>query len=106
MRLPGLQKFWSIILSCSFFLTAFSVGADPTVIENVTVIDGNGGRPVSGMHVLVRDGQIAAISRTSPKGLPEGTVRIYRGALGPGRGPVGFLGSRGAQSPHLAGFSI
>jgi len=69
------RLFFSVLLCCAAWLIPLSAGAT-TIIENVTVIDGNGGQPVSGMNVTVADGRIRAISREAPAGLPEGTVRI------------------------------
>lgn len=50
--------------------------ANVTVIQNVTVIDGNGEVPVAGRYVTVSDGRISAISETMPENLPADTELI------------------------------
>jgi imidazolonepropionase-like amidohydrolase len=47
-----------------------------TVIENVTLIDGNGGRPVKGAYVTVTDDIISAISTSAPRDLPADTTTV------------------------------
>jgi imidazolonepropionase-like amidohydrolase len=50
--------------------------AETVVIENVTLIDGNGGDPQSNRYVTVRSGRITAIENSTPEGLPESTLFI------------------------------
>lgn len=40
--------------------------AESIVIDNVTVIDGNGGKPATGMTVVVADGRIQAMAKNAP----------------------------------------
>jgi len=47
-----------------------------TVIENVTLIDGNGGAPAKAQFVSIAEGKIEAIAGTPPEDLPANTRRI------------------------------
>jgi len=67
---------YSFLAGCGLLLTAFVANASPTVIEQVTLIDGNGGKPLSGMYVMVEDGRVQTISNKLPDAFPESVVRI------------------------------
>jgi len=64
-----------LLLTSLLMLTAVPV-ADTVVIENVTLIDGNGGKPASRMYVTVVDDKIAGIANRAPDGLPDDVQRI------------------------------
>ena len=57
-------------------LTGSITQAESVVIENVTLIDGNGGKPGKGMYVTVIGGKIDAISGAAPEGLGADVMRI------------------------------
>jgi imidazolonepropionase-like amidohydrolase len=59
-----------------FLLLPLAVGAATVAIDNVTVIDGNGGKPAKGMTVVVADGRITAIARDAV--IPDG-ARVIQG---------------------------
>ncbi len=48
----------------------------PTLITNVTVIDGLGNPPVEGRDILLEDGKIAAIGVTGSLAAPDGTLVV------------------------------
>jgi imidazolonepropionase-like amidohydrolase len=73
---PVLRLIIICLLAAVSWAVSHDVGANFTVIENVTVIDGNGGKPVPGMYVTVTDGRIQAIAGSAPAGLPEGAERV------------------------------
>jgi imidazolonepropionase-like amidohydrolase len=60
-------------LSC---LPALSASAQTTIIENVTLIDGNGGEPRKGMYVTVIGSEIRLVDDTAPAGMPANASRI------------------------------
>jgi imidazolonepropionase-like amidohydrolase len=64
------------LFSGAFWLiVSATVGAD-VIIENVTLIDGNGGNPVPGSYVTIADGQIASIDSDAPEITSVGTVVV------------------------------
>ena len=69
-----------LILGGFFAVLCNLAGAESVLIENVTLIDGNGGQPTTGVYVTVSGGMIQAISDDSPEGLGSDVIRI------PGRG--------------------
>jgi len=66
-RSPMPRLLTTVILSSALWLASFSAGADTVVISHVTLIDGNGGKPASGMFVTVADGRIKSIARQAPE---------------------------------------
>lgn len=62
--------------ACLFWLAQLNVFADEIIIEDVTLIDGNGGEPVRGAYITVSEGRIREISRRGPVHLGENTLRI------------------------------
>jgi len=52
------------------------VSAQDVLIEDVTLIDGNGGPPTQGRYVFVRAGVIAAIGDQAPTMMAEDTVKV------------------------------
>ena len=70
---------WFCLLSLSgLFSLSLSglVQAQSYLIENVTLIDGNGGDPRRGAYVLVENGRIAEIDSKRPETLPPDTISI------------------------------
>jgi imidazolonepropionase-like amidohydrolase len=65
-----------LLLLTVFLLFATASAADTVVIENVTLIDGNGDKPTSGMYVTVVGDKIAGIANLAPSGLPDDALRI------------------------------
>jgi imidazolonepropionase-like amidohydrolase len=63
----------SLLLCC---ICAGSAWSQTTLIENVTLIDGNGGKPAKGMYVTVVGEKIRRISKQRPSELDPGTVSI------------------------------
>ncbi len=48
----------------------------PTIITNVTVIDGLGNAPVIGQDIVLDDGKIAAIAATGSVNAPNGALKV------------------------------
>jgi imidazolonepropionase-like amidohydrolase len=48
----------------------------PTIITNVSVIDGLGNAPVTGQDIVLIDGKIAAIGATGSVAVPDGALKI------------------------------
>ena len=71
-----MRFFCSLLIGCGLLVTAFVANASPTVIEQVTLIDGNGGKPLSGIYVMVEDGRVQKISNKMPDTFQESAVRI------------------------------
>ena len=65
-------------LGSAVLLVALSAHApaSTTLIENVTLIDGNGGKPARGMFVTVEGQRITRIDSRPPSGLPADAMRI------------------------------
>lgn len=62
---------------CAVVLVFCAVAsAQNVLIEDVTLIDGNGGPPTEGRYVLVRAGVIAAIGNQEPAQVDENAVRV------------------------------
>jgi imidazolonepropionase-like amidohydrolase len=59
-----------------FGLQAFAANAQTTIIENVTLIDGNGGDPRAGMFVTVIGSEIRLVDDRAPAGMPTKASRI------------------------------
>ena len=64
------------IIACLCWLASFAVAADEIIFENVTLIDGNGGKPVRGAYVTIAEGRIMRISSRAPGSLAEDAQRI------------------------------
>lgn len=60
-----------IILTISLFLISFFSWAETLLIDNVTLIDGNGGNPIKAQAVLIQDGQITAIGKRGTFSVPD-----------------------------------
>jgi len=60
----------------ALLLWSISSAAQTLVIENVTLIDGNGGAPARGQYVTITDGRISAITSDSPAQMPADAQRI------------------------------
>lgn len=65
-----------ICLILSFNNTSYSQDQASLAITNVTIIDGNGGEPISDQTVLVRNGRIEEIGNTSSIRVPKNTKVI------------------------------
>lgn len=66
-------------VSIAFLLTAYSIFADEIIIQNITVIDGNGGDPVAGRYLRIVDDRIAEMSGV-PFGKRGDDVVVIEGA--------------------------
>jgi len=75
-RCPVLRLIIICCLASAWWTVSPDLRADITVIENVTLVDGNGGEPVAGMFVIIADGRIREISTAAPDSLPDGALRI------------------------------
>ncbi|MFZ1806584.1 MAG: hypothetical protein WAU36_05155, partial [Cyclobacteriaceae bacterium] len=66
----------SICFTLSVCSISYSQNQTVLAITNVTIIDGNGGDPASDQTVLIRDGRIEAIGKTSSVKIPKNTKVI------------------------------
>ena len=68
----------SALLLCAAMAGAsvWGQGADTLVLNDVTVIDGTGAAPRSGMTIVIRDGRIAELFPTSERSAPAGATRL------------------------------
>ncbi|MEP5765988.1 MAG: amidohydrolase family protein [Halieaceae bacterium] len=65
------------LLLLSISLTAgLTAMAEVTVIENVTLIDGNGGQVVKPAWVSIANGKITAVESSAPRDIPASATRI------------------------------
>lgn len=64
------------LAAIGLLLLALATAAEPLLIEQVTVIDGNGGDPLADRHVLIADGRIQSITASTPDTLAPSTQRI------------------------------
>jgi hypothetical protein len=73
------------LLSSVFFTVATLTSASsepkyahtgPTIITNVTIIDGLGNAPITGQDIALVDGKIAAIGATGSVATPDGALKI------------------------------
>ena len=67
----------------ALLLTANFSAAENVLFENVTLIDGNGGKAAKGMYVTVIGGKIHEISDRAPKAMGGDVMRIS-GKIRPG----------------------
>ena len=74
----------TVLLSVAFtFATLTSASSEPkyahtgpTIITNVTIIDGLGNAPITGQDISLVDGKIAAIGATGSVATPDGALKI------------------------------
>ena len=64
------------IVSALALLTAAALSAETTVLKNFTLIDGNGGTPLSGAAIVIVDGRIQAVGPTARVKAPAGAQVI------------------------------
>jgi imidazolonepropionase-like amidohydrolase len=64
------------VFALLLFLVALPLGAQTTIIENVTLIDGNGGEPLEGMYITVIGSEIRLVENSAPGGMPANATRI------------------------------
>jgi len=60
------MKYWKIITVLSFFIINFSFGqnSQTLILENVRLIDGNGGTPIENTSILIKNDKISKIGKT------------------------------------------
>ena len=71
-----LRPLSSFVLAALLAPLGLPLAAQTTIIENVTLIDGNAGKPLQGMYVTVVGSEIRVIDDTAPAGMPANATRI------------------------------
>src|ERR1700694_4539137 len=64
------------IASALALLTAAALSAETTVLKNVTLIDGNGGTPLSAAAIVIVDGRIQSVGPAARVKAPAGAQVI------------------------------